>query len=136
MLLNSIIINIDVSSIEWKTPEKREHVFSDKPYITFLELFVDKSKYINYNYVSDMIRDQYGNLKTLGEQQKNQELYNFLLKTIKRLETDSKYFGYWYKRNQEANTILHKLNNSAIYEYIIECIRQNAKIIGNRMVPL
>ncbi len=132
MLLDSIILNVNVMSVNWKSLEKREFNFKDPAYITFLELFVDNSYYINYDFISESVTDKSGRTTAIDEHKKIKDLYIFIIKTVQRCEKNPAFFNKWRKKNKEAKMILHKLNNESINEYICECIIQNSRIISNR----
>jgi hypothetical protein len=112
-LLESPIIDINV---DVKCYDNNHQLMS------FIDLIISKEKYINYTYHYESI-----NGKEKNENQQIQKLYDFINNTVNKLEKNKSYYNKYHNR---AKSIKNTLLSLDPYEYIYECLVQNAKYIN------
>lgn len=132
LLLDGIIFHVNVSSTNYEDEDTNKIRYCDQSYITFLELFIDEDHYCTRVYSFESVKEK---KKDSRAKEKIDELYHFIVETVKRCETDSAFYDECKKKCESAKEKLLKLNDNAISEYIYTCMCENAKIveIGDRM---
>lgn len=123
LLLDSICINVNVNTINYD--KNRSIIYKDAPYITFIDLFVDNTEYIEYIYNFEMIDSI-----PIHQIEKTKELYSFISNTVNKLNNDDSFYNEWYNKGQKIKDRLESLTDNAIYEYIYECIIKNSELVN------
>lgn len=130
MLLDSVVINVDVATTHFNDGAQTEIIFRDEPYSTFLELVVGTDWHVNYVYDHTYVQaEDHSQSAAAVLKEKGGPLFDFLVDTVKRFETDRAFYDEWYQKGQAAKKTLMTLTDEAIYEYLYACVCENAKIM-------
>jgi len=120
-LMNSLVINIDVFSID------TEHIEFEPEWITFINLLVRPNKH----YINILMKYYYSHNKE--EKEKNKQLnhteFQYVFNKLKKIYDDFKNDNTKYQKIiTKGYEKISKLTNSDIYEYIYNCIIYNSKV--------
>src|SRR5581483_7391207 len=127
LLLNQSLV-IDIR-LEWrgykpspKDPSIQVLDYCDEPFETFLDLVIPREGYLHLTYIYE---------KNKLRQQDNAlvKVYDQLEQLYRRLETEPGFYRECLERQNKTKEVLSFLTDERIYEYISQCIIENAKCI-------